>query len=113
MQRVKSVIDPASFIRELVRAEALARNRAVCGSVRSVAFGPRPTEHWCVVACCLSVVEASSASMVSHLSGLADYVKEDQARHEARYRDRAIKALHRRAQEFGLILSPQPVSTHA
>jgi transposase len=47
------------------------------------------------------------------LSGQADYVKEDQARHEARYRDRAIKALHRRAQEFGLALSPQPVSTHA
>lgn len=47
------------------------------------------------------------------LSGQSDYVKEDQARHEARYRDRAIKALHRRAQEFGLVLSPQPVSTHA
>ena len=46
------------------------------------------------------------------LSGQAAYVKEDQAKHEARYRDRAIKALQKRAQELGLMLSPQPVSTH-
>ncbi len=44
------------------------------------------------------------------LSGQAEYVKEDQARHDARYRERAIKSLQKRAQELGLILSPQPVS---
>jgi hypothetical protein len=32
-----------------------------------VAFGPRPTEHWRLGARCLSVVEASSTSMVSPL----------------------------------------------
>lgn len=45
------------------------------------------------------------------LSGHADYVKEDQAKHEARYRDRAIKSLLKRAQELGLVLTPQPVSS--
>lgn len=44
------------------------------------------------------------------LSGQADYVKEDQARHEVRYRERAIKSLQKRAQELGLVLSPQAVS---
>jgi transposase len=44
------------------------------------------------------------------LSGQADYVKEDQLRHEARYRQRAIKALQKRAQELGLTLSLTPVS---
>lgn len=44
------------------------------------------------------------------LSGQADYVKEDQLRHEARYRQRAIKALQKRAQELGLTLSPMTVS---
>jgi transposase len=44
------------------------------------------------------------------LSGQADYVKEDQAKHEARYRERTIKALQKRAQELGLTLSPQAVS---
>lgn len=44
------------------------------------------------------------------LSGQAEYVKEDQAKHEARYRDRAIKSLLKRAQEFGLALTPQTVS---
>lgn len=44
------------------------------------------------------------------LSGQTDYVKEDQLRHEARYRQRAIKALQKRAQELGLTLSPTPVS---
>ena len=44
------------------------------------------------------------------LSGQADYVKQDQLRHEARYRQRAIKALQKRAQELGLTLSPTPVS---
>jgi hypothetical protein len=44
------------------------------------------------------------------LSGQADYVKEDQAKHEARYRERTIKSLQKRAQELGLTLSPQAVS---
>jgi transposase len=44
------------------------------------------------------------------LGGQADYVKEDQAKHEARYRERTIKALQKRAQELGLTLSPQAVS---
>lgn len=44
------------------------------------------------------------------LSGQAEYVKEDQAKHEARYRDRAIKNLLKRAQELGLVLTPQAVS---
>ena len=35
---------------------------------------------------------------------------EDQARHEVRYRERAIKSLQKRAQELGLVLSPQAVS---
>jgi transposase len=47
------------------------------------------------------------------LTGHACYVKEDQARHEARYRERAIKALQKRAHELGLMLSPNPVSAHA
>jgi hypothetical protein len=47
------------------------------------------------------------------LSGQADYVKEDQVRHEARYRERAIKALQKRAQELGLMLSPKTVSIPA
>ena len=44
------------------------------------------------------------------LSGQAEYVKEDQAMHEARYRERAIKSLKKRAQELGLELSPMAVS---
>jgi ribulose 1,5-bisphosphate carboxylase large subunit-like protein len=47
------------------------------------------------------------------LSGQADYVKEDQVRHDARYRERAIKALQKRAQELDLTLSPQAVPAHA
>lgn len=47
------------------------------------------------------------------LSGQADYVKEDQVRHDARYRERAIKALQKRVQELGLLLSPQAVPAHA
>ena len=47
------------------------------------------------------------------LSGQAAYVKEDQTRHEALYRERAIRALQKRAQELGLVLSPQPVPAPA
>ncbi|MDP1855258.1 MAG: hypothetical protein Q8K74_04290 [Candidatus Nitrotoga sp.] len=47
------------------------------------------------------------------LSGQADYVKEEQVRHDARYRERAIKALQKRAQELDLTLSPQAVPAHA
>ena len=47
------------------------------------------------------------------LSGQAGYVKEDQLKHEAHYRQRAIKALQKRAQELGLTLSPTPVSNPA
>lgn len=47
------------------------------------------------------------------LNGQAAYVKEDQAKHEARYRERAIRALTKRAQEFGLTLTPQAVSAQA
>jgi transposase len=45
------------------------------------------------------------------LSGQASYVKEQQAIHEGRYRDRAVKSLQRRAHELGFTVSPQPVST--
>ena len=43
------------------------------------------------------------------LTGKAAYVKEDQAVHDKRYRERAIKSLHRRAQEFGMTLTTNPV----
>jgi transposase len=44
------------------------------------------------------------------LSGRAEFVKEDQEKHEARYRERAVKALQKRAKELGMTLSPQAVS---
>ena len=44
------------------------------------------------------------------LSGQAEFVKEDQEMHEARYRERALKALQKRAKELGMTLSPQAVS---
>ncbi len=47
------------------------------------------------------------------LSGQAAYVKEDQAKHEARYRERTIRTLIKRAQEFGLTLNPQAVSAQS
>lgn len=47
------------------------------------------------------------------LSGQAAYVKEDQAKHEARYRERTIRTLIKRAQEFGLTLTPQAVSVQS
>ena len=47
------------------------------------------------------------------LSGQSAYVKEDQSRHEALYRERVIKSLQKRAQELGLTLSPQTVSADA
>jgi transposase len=36
-------------------------------------------------------------------------VKEDQAVHDKRYRERAIKSLRRRAQELGMTLTPKAV----
>lgn len=43
------------------------------------------------------------------LTGRADYVKEDQAVHDKRYRERAIKSLHRRAKELGMTLTVNSV----
>lgn len=44
------------------------------------------------------------------LTGQAAYVKEDQAMHDKRYRENAIKSLQRRAKEYGLALMPVAVS---
>lgn len=44
------------------------------------------------------------------LNGQAEFVKDDQEKHEARYRERAVKALQKRAKELGMTLAPQAVS---
>jgi transposase len=40
------------------------------------------------------------------LTGKAAYVKEEQAVHDKRYREGALKALHRKAKELGMVLTP-------
>lgn len=67
---------------------------------------------------CLRLGSAKAITAVAHklarivyamLTGQQGYVKEDQALHDQRYRERSIKALQRRAQELGMTLSPNPV----
>lgn len=67
---------------------------------------------------CLRMGSPKAITAVAHklarivyamLTGQASYVKEDQAVHDKRYRERAIKALQRRAQELGMTLSPAAV----
>ena len=67
---------------------------------------------------CLRMGSPKAITAVAHklarivyamLTGRASYVKEDQALHDQRYRERAIKALQRRAQELGMTLSPKAV----
>jgi transposase len=67
---------------------------------------------------CLRLGSPKAITAVAHklarivyamLTGRAHYVKEDQALHDQRYRERAIKSLQRRAQELGMTLSPKAV----
>jgi transposase len=67
---------------------------------------------------CLRMGSPKAITAVAHklarilyamLTGQAAYVKEDQAMHDQRYRERAIKSLQRRAQELGMTLSANPV----
>ena len=67
---------------------------------------------------CLRMGSPKAITAVAHklarivyamLTGRASYVKEDQAMHDKRYRERAIKSLQRRAQELGMTLSPKAV----
>ena len=44
------------------------------------------------------------------LTGQQAFVKENLAQHDARYQQRCIKALQKRAQEFGMMLTPSAVS---
>jgi len=67
---------------------------------------------------CLRLGSPKAITAVAHklarivyamLTGRANYVKEDQAVHDKRYRERAIKSLQRRAQELGMTLSANAV----
>ena len=67
---------------------------------------------------CLRLGSPKAITAVAHklarivyamLTGQASYVKEDQAMHDKRYRERAINALKRRAQELGMTLSAHTV----
>ena len=67
---------------------------------------------------CLRMGSPKAITAVAHklarivyamLTGQASYVKEDQAAHDKRYRERAIRSLQRRAQELGMTLSANTV----
>ena len=67
---------------------------------------------------CLRMGSPKAITAVAHklarivyamLTGQASYVNEDQAMHDKRYRERAIKSLQRRAQELGMRLSAPTV----